>query len=234
MALACHSRPLADDAANEIPGETPSGAAGGAFTNAGASGSAVAPGGGSGRGNASGSGGRPPNDSEPNGGAGGEPVAITGGSGNEPEPNPFSVPARCSSQKTRDPNEAEAPEMNPGFACIVCHAASNAATGEADAPIFAFAGTLYATGHEPSSCIGGGDGVAQVVVRDADGQELSALANSSGNFLFEDAILKPPFSAKVLLDGRERAAATPHHNPDCNWCHSQLGEQGAPGRVILP
>jgi hypothetical protein len=226
MALACHSRPLADDAANEMP------SAGGAFAKAGAAGIGAVGGGGAGRGDSGGSGGRPPSDVEPNGGAGGEHVA--GASGNEPKPDPFGVPARCSSQRTRDPNEAEAPEMNPGFACILCHAASNAATGEADAPIFAFAGTLYATGHEPSSCIGGGDGAAQVLVRDADGQELSALANASGNFLFEDAILKPPFSAKVLLDGRERAATTPHRNPDCNVCHTQLGEQGAPGRVVLP
>jgi hypothetical protein len=208
----------------------PSGAAGGGFANAGAAGVAMAAGGAA-RGESGGSGGRPSNEVEPNGGATGEHVA---GSGNEPEPDPFGVSARCSSQRTRDPNEAEAPEMNPGFACLVCHAASNAATGEADAPIFAFAGTLYATGHEPSSCIGGGDGAAQVLVRDVDGQELSALANSSGNFLFEDAILKPPFSAKVLLDGRERAATTPHHNPDCNVCHTQQGEQGAPGRVVLP
>lgn len=124
--------------------------------------------------------------------------------------------------------------MNPGFPCNFCHTAFHAATGENDAPIFAFAGTLYRHAHEPDSCVGSGDGLAQVVVRDAENQELSALANVSGNFFFEDAIITPPYSVEVLFEGRVRTSAMPHHNPDCNLCHTEKGSQGARGRVVLP
>ena len=60
--------------------------------------------------------------------------------------------ARCSSRERRDPNESEGPEMMPGRACTSCHALSNSASGEGDAPIFAFAGTLFSTAHEPDDC----------------------------------------------------------------------------------
>ena len=38
--------------------------------------------------------------------------------------------------------------MRPGHACITCH------TQEDEGPVFAFAGTVYPTGHEPNECYG--------------------------------------------------------------------------------
>jgi hypothetical protein len=124
--------------------------------------------------------------------------------------------------------------MNPGFPCVFCHTVANAASGEGDAPIFAFAGTLYPTAHEPNSCRGSSAEGAEVVVRDNAGAELRAVANTSGNFLLEDALLAPPFSVKIVFAGRERAATTPHAQGDCNFCHTEQGDQGAPGRIVLP
>lgn len=173
---------------------------------------------------------------EPTGGMPSAPDDTTsGGDGNSVgEQDPFDAPARCTSNVYRDPNESEGPPMNPGFPCITCHAAANAASSDADAPLLAFAGTLYPTAHEPNSCVGSAAENAEVVLTDATHTELRALANTSGNFLLKDAVLTPPFSVKVLFQGRERAAATPHQNGDCNACHSQVGDQGAPGRVVLP
>lgn len=157
--------------------------------------------------------------------------ASEGGDANAaPIYGPFEGPARCTSGMVRDPNASEGPEMNPGFPCITCHLAAS----EGDAPVFAFAGTLYPSVHEPNSCQGAAANGAEVVISDAMGLELRAEANTSGNFLLEDALLTPPFSAKVLFDGRERATTTAHDSGDCNVCHTQQGDQGAPGRIVLP
>jgi hypothetical protein len=120
--------------------------------------------------------------------------------------------------------------MNPGFACIACHAASP----EGDAPQFAFAGTLYPSSHEPNGCLGAAAEGAVVIVQDAAGLELRAVANSAGNFLLEDAVLTPPYSASVVFEGRTRTTARVHERADCNACHTERGELGAPGRVVLP
>lgn len=230
LVVACHSVPLDDATGAVVPDDNESGAAGEPSSSQGGSDSGPTAG-------RSGAGGSAP----AHGGTAGEPqssngageTSTAGSDGVAPDPA-FEGPSRCTSGKSRDPNASEGPEMNPGFPCIFCHALSNSGTGEADAPIFTFAGTVYPHAHEPSSCIGGGLGGATVVVRDADGQELSAETNASGNFLLEDVLLAPPYSATVRYQGRERSTTTPHSDPDCNRCHTELGDLGAPGRVVLP
>jgi hypothetical protein len=56
--------------------------------------------------------------------------------------------------------------MNPGEACIACHAS-------VEGPYLAVAGTLYATPHEPNLCYGFAGANAQVVVIGADGQQVA-------------------------------------------------------------
>lgn len=146
--------------------------------------------------------------------------------------DPFAVPPRCTTGISRDPNESEGPEMMPGHACIACHVEDNAASGEGDAPVFAFAGTLYATAHEPDDCAGA-EG-AEVVVTDARGAVFTTTANRSGNFFVETSGLMKPFRASVRFRGRERAMVTPQTDGDCNWCHTATGANSAPGRIVLP
>jgi hypothetical protein len=124
--------------------------------------------------------------------------------------------------------------MMPGYACTSCHAAANAASGEGDAPIFAFAGTLFPTAHEPDGCIGSGAEGARVTVTGADGQMFTASANAAGNFSFETLALVLPYTAKLEFEGRERTMLLSQVNGDCNACHTQAGVQGAPGRMVLP
>jgi len=147
--------------------------------------------------------------------------------------DPWTLPARCSSGRARSPNESEGPDMMPGRACISCHADTVAATGE-DAPIFLFGGTLFPTGHEPDDCIADAAEGAQVIVTDATGAVFAATANATGNFSLDEGRLVPPFRAKVVFEGRERAMSLEQTNGDCNACHSAEGEQGAPGRIVLP
>src|SRR2546423_1651753 len=61
----------------------------------------------------------------------------------------------------------------PGGACNACHS-------RGEGPRFAFGGTVYPSGHEPSQCNGGGPGGAQVVVADATGRSITAPVNAAG------------------------------------------------------
>ena len=148
--------------------------------------------------------------------------------------DPLLAARRCSSGAIRDPNESEGPDMMPGRACNECHASANAASGEGDAPIFAAAGTLYPSGHEPDDCIGSGTEGAVVVVTGADGVSHEATANKVGNFFLEDLTLQMPIRARVIYKGRTREMLLPQNTADCNHCHSPTGREAAPGRIVLP
>lgn len=147
--------------------------------------------------------------------------------------DPFAVAPRCTSGALRNPNESEGPEMMPGHACNTCHEEENAASGEGDAPIFGFAGTVFPTGHEPDNCIASGSVGAQVIVTDAMGKVHTAEVNATGNFLFEDTIVYP-YRAKVVFQGRERQMDLKQNSGDCNSCHTAAGASEAPGRIVLP
>jgi hypothetical protein len=148
--------------------------------------------------------------------------------------DPLLAGPRCSSGAIRDPNESEGPQMMPGRACNECHASANAASGEGDAPIFAAAGTLYPSGHEPDDCIGSGTESAVVVVTGADRVSREATANKVGNFFLEDVTLQMPIRARVIYKGRTREMKLPQTSGDCNHCHTSTGSEAAPGRIVLP
>ena len=125
--------------------------------------------------------------------------------------------------------------MAPGRACISCHEDSNAASGEMDAPIFAFAGTAYPTAHEPMDCVASGSEGAEIEVTDAMGKVFTQPANSSGNFFEEDIVgFTFPYRATIRFQGRERRMLLPQIIGDCNSCHSETGDQDAPGRILPP
>jgi hypothetical protein len=150
------------------------------------------------------------------------------------EEDPFKQPARCTSGLTRNPNESEGPEMMPGRTCIACHIEQNTTSGEGDAPVFAFAGTVFPSGHEPDDCIASASEGAEVVVLDAKGQEFRAAVGRTGNFDADGVGLTFPITAKVVYQGRERLMKDPQDSGDCNHCHTAAGAFKAPGRVLLP
>lgn len=148
--------------------------------------------------------------------------------------DPFSGPVVCTSGVRSDINQAEGPQMGPGWACITCHQASNVATGENDAPIFAFAGTVYPGGHEPNDCVASASEGAEIEIRDANGTVYIQPANAAGNFFDETPGFAYPYRAKVTFQGRERNMLSAQLNGDCNSCHSEQGDRAAPGRIVLP
>jgi hypothetical protein len=118
--------------------------------------------------------------------------------------------------------------MNPGRACISCHA------GNGEAPQFTIAGTVYPTGHEPDLCNGAnGTNGARVVIVDASNRTVTLTPNAVGNFYSTTAITAP-YTAKVTYQGRERIMPAAQTSGDCNACHTQNGANGAPGRITLP
>jgi hypothetical protein len=144
-------------------------------------------------------------------------------------PDPFSVAPTCTSNTTWTRGTSGSASMEPGMACISCHASSGG-----EAPTFTIAGTLYPTGHEPDLCDGanGTDG-AQVVITGANGVSTTLTPNGAGNFYYTGAVAQP-FRAKVVYMGRERDMAAAQTSGDCNSCHTQNGAMSAPGRIILP
>jgi hypothetical protein len=172
-----------------------------------------------------------------------DPGALPADAGPPPDagPDPFAVAPRCTSGTTWTRGNAESPLMQPGVACIACHAKSG------EAPRFAFGGTLYPSGHEPDQCNGAdGTGSAQgamVVVLDSAGVSATANVNAAGNFYASARVtLKPPLKAKVVYMGRERLMIGAVPSGDCNTCHTQkgtttvttMGAVPAPGRILLP
>jgi len=150
------------------------------------------------------------------------------GGGTGMGPDPFAVPATCTSNVTWKGGRQGSGSMEPGMACIGCHSTSSAA------PPFGVAGTLYATAHEPDLCNGVKGSVgAKVLITDADGVTATLYMNDAGSFYYQDKIATP-YTAKVVYMGRERAMATAQTSGDCNSCHTQYGTMSAPGRILLP
>ncbi|MFT3770389.1 MAG: hypothetical protein QM820_33595 [Minicystis sp.] len=149
-------------------------------------------------------------------------------------PDPYAAPVQCTSGIQLPPNQQEGEEMNPGRACNACHNQVNAEG--ADAPIYAFAGTVFPTAHEPDDCVSTNFAGAQVEVVDINGLTVTIPVGPNGNFAYEDDtfMFTPPYRTKLIFQGRERTMDTPQVDGDCNTCHGQVGTKDAPGRIILP
>jgi hypothetical protein len=79
--------------------------------------------------------------------------------------------------------------MEPGHACIACHAMQPA--GPEQPPVYFAAGTVYPTGHEPSRCDGVNVIGATVVFTDANNQQTSVPVDNVGNFVLNTTLPGP-------------------------------------------
>lgn len=140
--------------------------------------------------------------------------------------DPYDTPVVCSSSKMWTGGNRESPLMHPGGACISCHS-------RGEGPKFALAGTLFPSAHEPDDCNGSSASGVSVVVTDANGAEHTLSPNAVGNFYLPGTI-KTPYMAKLTYQGRTRVMAGKQTDGDCNSCHTVSGDNGAPGRLMLP
>ena len=141
----------------------------------------------------------------------------------------FDTPTVCTSGKNWTRGDLGSASMHPGRACITCHDQSN------QAPSFTIAGTIFPTAHEPDDCNGasGTASGAQIVITDANGKVTKIAVNSVGSFYSQGAVALP-FRAKVVVGTRERAMFASQKTGDCNSCHTETGDNSAPGRIVLP
>jgi hypothetical protein len=152
-------------------------------------------------------------------------------------PDPFAVPATCTSGKNWTLGDRGSVSMHPGVACIACHKTKS----DPDVPQFALAGTVYPTAHEPNDCTSKIPAGTSVVITEANGTTHTLPVNTAGNFYYVDrtGTFKKPYKAKVVSGGKERVMTDAQDDGDCNNCHTQDGSKGsgtkvAPGRIILP
>lgn len=151
--------------------------------------------------------------------------------------------AACASDATvcstgRMVGTSENADMAPGQSCLACHAYVNAGGDGMEAPSFAFAGTVYASAHEPDGCAGGpvpaAAEPAEIEVVSATGQHYVAPVTDGGNFMLEADAIAFPIKASIRFQGRTRAMIGAQPIGECNLCHTVTGVGGAPGRIMLP
>jgi cytochrome c553 len=176
-------------------------------------------------------------------------------------PDPFAAAAKCTSG--RNGTAGGSALMNPGMACVSCHASGGGGDdlalvmkdgdggddgkgrgggggeggeGGEGAPRLSLAGTVYPSAHEPNRCMGAASDGARVVVVDAAGRTVTLTVNGAGNFfrLASGGAVTPPLRAKVVFEGRERAMIGAVPHGDCNRCHTQNGATTVTGGVKSP
>ena len=147
-----------------------------------------------------------------------------------------STVAVCSSAVYWKETDKASEAMNPGEKCTVCHEKN------VKAPLLPVNGTVYPTLHEPDNCNGVASTVddkgmvdVQVIITDRTQRTLPAIpVNSVGNFIRTGDPILAPFWVKVVSKGKENKMVMQAPHGDCNVCHTQMGDQGAPGRVHVP
>jgi hypothetical protein len=121
---------------------------------------------------------------------------------------------------------AESPRMHPGTDCLGCH------QNIGEAQEVTLAGTVYGAVDEVDDCFGVSGVTVQIT--DADGQVTELETNSAGNFLLSGTTIAPPYNAKLIYEGRERAMVAQQTELSCNSCHTETGANNAPGRILAP
>ncbi len=132
----------------------------------------------------------------------------------------------CTSNQKYTQGDDGGGSMFPGRACAQCH-------DKGEGPTLQFGGTIYPTAHEPDNCIGVSG--ATVVITDANGKQYTTAAGANGNFYKKSQLpLAFPIHAEVQQYGKVLKMTAAINTGDCNTCHSTLGTNMAPGRIVAP
>jgi hypothetical protein len=134
-------------------------------------------------------------------------------------------PSECATNEVWTGGDEESALMHPGGDCIGCH------DEEGEGPRYAVAGTVMGAYDDPTDCYG----IEGTTIRltDADGQIHETTSNRAGNFFFDDDI-PIPYAAEVELDGAIRTMVAEQTDGNCASCHTEVGDNAAPGRIMAP
>jgi mono/diheme cytochrome c family protein len=140
---------------------------------------------------------------------------------------------QCTSGKMYVPADGRNERMEPGGACLNCHQ-------QQGGPNLTIAGTVYPTLHEPDRCLGSAPPPElTVTVTDSDkprAKQITMKVNEAGNF-FSVQPYRAPIVRAVVRDEvtkKERVMVNRINRGDCNACHTQQGQNRAPGRIMAP
>ncbi|MBL8919934.1 MAG: hypothetical protein JNJ54_13795 [Myxococcaceae bacterium] len=152
------------------------------------------------------------------------------------------VTLTCASNRTWTDRYQGSGDMNPGMACRACHAGQNfngqnpAGQSELGRQYW-FGGTVFPGPNEKDGCLAAPPAGVSVEILDLDGgvRLTMPVRTSSGNFFNTTIRTAPtwlPYRARVRRNGVVVSTmTTPQMSGDCNLCHTERGEQGAPGRI---
>jgi cytochrome c553 len=142
------------------------------------------------------------------------------------------APTTCATNASWTGGNRGSTNMNPGMACLACHKALG------DGPAAYFMGTIYPAPHEKNTCYAHPPSGTVVEIIGANGTVLTLpVSLTSGNFMSNavSAGVTMPYTARVKnAAGRTTVMTTPQTNGDCNTCHTEQGNSGAPGRITWP
>ena len=150
-------------------------------------------------------------------------------------PNIDNLP--CPSNSTYKGGEND--NMEPGNACITCHS-------QQGGPTYKFAGTVFRNLITETGCNSSG-GAASVVppetytieLTDSTGKVITTKTfNPSGNFHISNkqaGTFTMPYKARVIdSTGKARKMIGAQSDGNCNSCHTAVGVNDAPGRIVAP
>jgi hypothetical protein len=152
-------------------------------------------------------------------------AAVVGFASCNPYHLSYVAPEVCQSGRLWTGGTSGDEQMNPGLACIECHSRGSG-------PRFSIAGTVFASSDEKDKCAGSNG--ADVYVTGADGRTLKLVPNDVGNFFTRNSVPFPYSAFVQTADGKQRRMTATQSNGDCNSCHTQHGDNGAPGRIVVP
>jgi len=118
--------------------------------------------------------------------------------------------------------------MRPGSDCSDCHS-------KLGGPIYGIQGTVYENYNEWDECFGVPQATVEVI--GANGNTVVMNSNSAGNFYASRSksnALAMPFTARVHYNGQVIEKQNPQSSLNCAACHTEWGDGGASGRIVIP
>lgn len=148
----------------------------------------------------------------------------------------------CKSNRTWTNRYQGSGDMNPGMACRACHAGENFKgqnpQGQSElGRVYFFAGTIFPGVNEKDGCLDAPPTGVTVEILDGTGAVKLTMTPSrtSGNFYNTTIRTTPtwlPYTARVKRNGMVVSTMrTAQMSGDCNLCHTERGDMGAPGRI---
>ncbi len=147
----------------------------------------------------------------------------------------------CQSNRTWTNRYQGSGDMNPGMACRACHAGENFKgqnpQGQSELRrVYFFAGTIFPGLNEKDGCLDQTPAGVTIEILDGAGAVKVTMSPraGSGNF-YNTGSTTPnwlPYTVRVKRNGVVVSTMrTPQMSGDCNLCHTERGDMGAPGRI---